>query len=122
MRDTAAHRISLAREDSIDDIRFAIWLDCNTGFSKLEQAIKATDDRVTSLAADHNQLVSNVSKLSDLFQAEIQSRGEDVGDGTQIPSSSEAVSGGFAEVAFGMTSGVGDWGRSGDFQAICSNW
>ena len=48
--------------------------------------------------------MSNVSKLSDLFQAKIQSQGEDVSDGTQIPFSSEAVSGGDAEVAFGMTS------------------
>ena len=39
-----------------------------------------------------------------MFQSEIQSRGEDVGDGTQSPSSSEAVSGGVAEVAFGVTS------------------
>ena len=76
----------------------------NAGFSKLEQAVKATDDRITLLASDHNQLVSNVSKSSDLFQAEIQSWGEDVSDGTQIPSSSEAVSGGVVEVAFDVTS------------------
>ena len=88
----------------ISDLRSGLTTDSNTGFSKLEKAIKATDDRVTSLAADHNQLVSNVSKLSDLFQAEIQSRGEDVGDETQIPSSSEAVASGVAEVAFGVTS------------------
>ena len=88
----------------ISDLRSGLTADSNTGFSKLEKAIKATDDRVTSLAADHNQLVSNVSKLSDLFQAEIQSQGEDVGDETQIPSSSEAVSSGVAEVAFGVTS------------------
>ena len=88
----------------ISDLRSGLTTDSNTGFSKLEKAIKATDDRVTSLAADHNQLVSNVSKLSDLFQAEIQSRGEDVGDETQVPSSSEAVASGVAEVAFGVTS------------------
>ena len=88
----------------ISDLRSGLTTDSNTGFSKLEQAIKATDDRVTLLASDNNKLASNVSKLSDLFQAEIQSRGEDVGDGTQIPSSSEAVSGGVAEVAFGVTS------------------
>ena len=86
------------------DLRSGLTADSNTGFSKLEQAIKATDDRVTLLASDHNHLVSNVSKLSDLFKAEIQSRGEDVSDGTQIPSSSEAVSGGVTEVASGVTS------------------
>ena len=88
----------------ISDLRSGLTADSNTGFSQLKQSIKATYDRVTSLAADHNQLVSNVSKLSDLFQTEIQSRGEDVGEEMQIPSSSEAVFGGVAEVAFGVTS------------------
>ena len=87
----------------ISDLLSGLTADSNTGFSKLEQAIKATDDRVASLASDHNQLLSNVSKLSDLFQAEIQSQGEDVSDGIQIPSSSEAVSDGVAEVASCVT-------------------
>ena len=47
---------------------------------------------------DHFQ--TNVIDPDTIFQ----SRVEDVGDGTQIPSSSEAVSGGVAEVEFGVTS------------------
>ena len=39
-----------------------------------------------------------------MFQAEIQSQGEDVSNGIQISSSSEAVFGGVAEVASGVTS------------------
>ena len=88
----------------VSDLRSGLTADSSTGFSKLEQAIKATDDMVTLLASEHNQLVSNVSKLSDLFQAEIQSRGEDVSEVMQILSSSEAVSGGVAEVASSVTS------------------
>ena len=106
MCDRAAHRISLAREDSIDGIWFAIWLNCRFQyrFFEIGTGNQITDDRVTFLASDHNQFVSNVSQLSDLFQAEIQSRGEDVSDGMQISSSSEAVFGGVAEVASGVTS------------------
>ena len=95
-------RLHMKRASMVSDLRSGIIADSSTGFSKLEQAIKATDERVTLLASDHNQLVSNVSKLLDLFQAEIQSQGDDVSDGIQIQQWDSVWC--VAEVASGVTS------------------
>ena len=95
-------RLHMKRASMVSDLRSGIIADSSTGFSKLEQAIKATDERVTLLAFDHNQLVSNVSKLLDLFQAEIQSQGDDVSDGIQIQQWDSVWC--VAEVASGVTS------------------
>ena len=47
-------RLHAKTASMISDLRSGLTADSNTGFSKLEQAIKATDDRVTLLASDHN--------------------------------------------------------------------